>query len=142
MSLPIHVEAYSGYKANERPLSFSLDIAIDENGCVTNVYDIDAVEDRWYDPNAEYFKIRTPEGKRYLLRYDQRDDLWTLQTHSMVRSCSQGPVSRSYLLGRKRLERPRRSLQAVSNAVRTMQNYPLTGSWQMFSGSMARLISS
>ena len=36
MSLPIHVEAYSGYRANERPLAFSLDIAIGENG-VTNV---------------------------------------------------------------------------------------------------------
>ena len=60
MSLPIHVEAYSGYRANERPLSFSLDIAIGENG-VTGVHHIDAVEDRWYDPNAEYFRVRTPE---------------------------------------------------------------------------------
>ena len=46
MSLPIHVNAYSGYRANERPLSFSLDIAIGENG-VTNVHDLEAVEDRW-----------------------------------------------------------------------------------------------
>ena len=44
MSLRIHVEAYSGYKANERPLSFSLDIAIGENG-VTNVRDIAEVEE-------------------------------------------------------------------------------------------------
>ena len=32
MSLPIHVEAYSGYKANERPISFSLNPTIGENG--------------------------------------------------------------------------------------------------------------
>ena len=79
MSLPIHVEAYSGYRANERPLSFSLDRAIGENG-VTNIHDIEAVEDRWYDPNAEYFKVRTVEGKRYILRYDGRDGQWTLQS--------------------------------------------------------------
>jgi hypothetical protein len=79
VSLPIHVRAYSGYRANERPISFSLDIAIGENG-VTNVHDIDAVEDRWYDPNAEYFKVRTVEGKRYILRYDGRDGQWTLQS--------------------------------------------------------------
>ena len=72
MSLPIHVEAYSGFKANERPLCFSLDIAIGENG-VTGVYDIEAVEDRWYAPNAEYFKVRTAEGKRYILRSDARN---------------------------------------------------------------------
>ena len=37
-------------------MSFSMDIAIGENG-VTGVYDIETVEDRWYDPNAEYFKV-------------------------------------------------------------------------------------
>ena len=46
MSLPIHVEAYSGYRTNERPLSFSLNPTISENG-VEDVHDIDAVEDRW-----------------------------------------------------------------------------------------------
>src|SRR5688572_26782237 len=79
MSLRIHVEAYSGYRANERPLSFSLDIAIGENG-VTGVYDIDAVEDRWYEPHTEYFKVRTVEGKRYILRYAEADNQWTLQS--------------------------------------------------------------
>jgi hypothetical protein len=79
MALPIHVDAYSGYKANERPLSFSLDIAIGENG-VTNVHDIDAVEDRWYEPDAEYFKVSTTDGRRYILRYDERADAWTLQS--------------------------------------------------------------
>ncbi len=65
--------------ANERPLSFSLDIAIGENGGVTNVDGIDTLES-WYDPNAEYFRVRTPEGKRYILRFDGRDGQWTLQS--------------------------------------------------------------
>jgi hypothetical protein len=79
MSLPIHVVAYSGYKANERPLRFWLDAQIDGTE-LTGVYEIEAVEDRWYDPNAEYFKVRTTEGKRYILRYDERADQWTLQS--------------------------------------------------------------
>jgi hypothetical protein len=40
MSLPIHVEADSGYRANERPLSFSVDMGIGENG-ITGVHDIE-----------------------------------------------------------------------------------------------------
>jgi hypothetical protein len=71
MSLPIYVDAYSGYKANERPLRFHLD---------EEVHEIALIEDRWQDPNAEYFKVRSTEGKRYLLRYDQSADQWTLQS--------------------------------------------------------------
>ena len=71
MSVPIYVEAYSAYKANERLIRFDLD---------DRTYEIAAVEDRWQDPNAEYFKVRTVDGKRYLLRYDERGDEWTLQS--------------------------------------------------------------
>jgi hypothetical protein len=44
------------------------------------LYKIESIEDRWQDLNAEYFKVRTTEGKRYLLRYDQSADQWTLQS--------------------------------------------------------------
>ena len=71
MSLRIYVDGYSGYRANERPLRFTLD---DET------YDIASIEDRWQEPNAEYFKVRTVEGKLYLLRYDEHADEWTLQS--------------------------------------------------------------
>jgi hypothetical protein len=53
MSLPIYVDAYSGYRANDRPRQFCLD---------ENVFEIAEVEDRWYDPNGEYFKVRTVDG--------------------------------------------------------------------------------
>jgi hypothetical protein len=49
MSLRIYVDAYSGYKANERPQQFVLD---------EEVYEIAAVLDRWYEPSATYFKVR------------------------------------------------------------------------------------
>jgi hypothetical protein len=59
MSLPIHVDAYYGYKANERPRQFTLD---------EEIYEIAAVLDQWYEPSATYFKVQTTEGKTRLLR--------------------------------------------------------------------------
>ena len=70
MSLPIYVDAYSGYKANERPRQFELDDAL---------YEIAAVEDQWF-PEAMFFRVRTADGKRYILRYDGRADEWALQS--------------------------------------------------------------
>jgi len=70
MSLPIHVEAYFGYKANERPRQFHLD---------EEIYEIAAVLDQWYEPSAT-FKVQSTEGKTYLLRYDEQEDEWTLQS--------------------------------------------------------------
>jgi hypothetical protein len=69
MSIPIHVDAYSGYKANEHPCQFVLD---------EEMYEIAAVLDQWYEPSATYFKVQTTEGKTYLLRYDEEADEWTL----------------------------------------------------------------
>ena len=42
-------------------------------------YRIYALEDQWYSPSAQYFKVRA-DGKRFILRYDQADDEWTLQS--------------------------------------------------------------
>jgi hypothetical protein len=71
MSLEIHVDAYSGCRANERPRQFCLD---------DDVFEIAEVEDRWYDQNAEYFKVRTVNGKYFLLRCDAQTSEWTLQS--------------------------------------------------------------
>jgi hypothetical protein len=71
MSLPIHVDAYSGYKANERPRQFTLD---------EEIYEIAAVLDQWYEPSATYFKVQSTEGKTYLLHYNEDTDEWTLQS--------------------------------------------------------------
>jgi hypothetical protein len=77
MSLPIHVDAYSGHRANERPLRFWLDTDISS---FTGIHEVEAIEGRWYEPGAEYFKVRTNEGKRYILRYSQAEDEWALQS--------------------------------------------------------------
>src|SRR4051812_1959291 len=71
MSIRIYVEAYSGYKANERPMRFYVD---------EDTYEISAIHDLWEDPNATFFKVTTTEQKTYLLRYDACEDEWSLQS--------------------------------------------------------------
>jgi hypothetical protein len=71
VSVQVYVDAYSGYKSNERPRQFVLDEAI---------YEIVAVEEQWYSPEAMFFRVRTDDHKRYILRYDEREDEWTLQS--------------------------------------------------------------
>ena len=68
MPLPVHVDGYSGWKANERPLGFELD------GVYRGIY---ACEAAWISPDARYFKVWA-EGRRYILRYDEQKDEWTL----------------------------------------------------------------
>jgi hypothetical protein len=67
----VEVEAYSGYKANERPLRFRL-------GTVT--YEVKEVLDRWYGPDDEWFKVETENGDLYILRYRPGSDEWTLDS--------------------------------------------------------------
>jgi hypothetical protein len=66
----VRVECYSGYKAEERPVRILLG---------EKMVDIAEVEDRWYSPDATYFRILLPNGDRYVLRRDDAQDVWTLQ---------------------------------------------------------------
>ena len=66
----IQVGCYSGYKANERPINFTVrgrNLLVEE------------IIDRWYGVNHSYFKILANDQKIYLIRYDQDEDLWTLE---------------------------------------------------------------
>lgn len=68
--MTIDVETYSGYKADERPLRLRLGdrwLAVEE------------IVDRWYDPAAIYFRVRTEDGAMYILRYDEHGGAWTLE---------------------------------------------------------------
>jgi hypothetical protein len=68
----IEVETYSGAKADERPVRFQLGartIAVEE------------VVDRWYEPEATYFKVRGDDGDTYILRHDERAEEWTLASY-------------------------------------------------------------
>lgn len=65
----LQVECYAGYRADERPLRFAL------RG---RAFDVIAVDDRWYSPGVVYFRVRAHDGNFYVLRHDERADLWTL----------------------------------------------------------------
>lgn len=65
----IKVDSYSGYKADERPLS----ITIGENTIkVTDLLD------RWYGEDHEYFKLKAEDGCTYIIRRDLKLDEWEL----------------------------------------------------------------
>ncbi|MBE9505131.1 MAG: hypothetical protein IME96_13255 [Proteobacteria bacterium] len=65
----IKVKAYSGYKANERPLSFSMG---------EQEYAIEKIIDRWYGEDEDYFKVKAEDGCTYIIRYHRSEDWWDL----------------------------------------------------------------
>ncbi len=67
--IPLRVECYAGYRADERPEAFWLHgrrIAVRE------------VLDRWLGEDHAYFKVTGEDGIRYILRRDDRHDGWEL----------------------------------------------------------------
>ncbi len=72
----IHVECYSGYKADERPVAFTLGERRRE---------IAEIIDRWYEgglkpgqPQVNYFKVKSVDGGEFLLRYVFLFDAWSV----------------------------------------------------------------
>lgn len=67
--ISIVVEAYSGYKADERPVAMRLGgrrIAVRE------------ILDRWYGEDHAYFKLAAEDGTVYIIRQDRCADTWEL----------------------------------------------------------------
>ena len=77
----IDVECVSGYKGSERPAAFFFQ---------GRRWEIEEIADRWYEgaikagnPTVDYFKVRTVEGKTFLLRYLSLFDVWSAYTGTM-----------------------------------------------------------
>ena len=67
----ISVSCYSGYKANERPVSFTFR---------EHKLTIERIVDRWYGTGGDnFFKILAGDKKFYLLKYNQDNDLWSME---------------------------------------------------------------
>ena len=66
----LKVQCKAGYKADETPVQFTLD---KKKRAIVQICD------RWYDPDADYFKVRADDGCLYLLRHDRRTDEWSLR---------------------------------------------------------------
>jgi hypothetical protein len=65
----IRVECYSGYRADERPLRFTLG---------SQSLEIISIDGQWYSPNATFFRVLASDGNSYFLRHSLEHDLWTL----------------------------------------------------------------
>jgi len=72
----VEVECYSGYRANERPVAFTFQ---------NRRWEVVEIIDRWYEgglrpsqPALDYFKVRTTEGRVFLLRYNSLYDAWAI----------------------------------------------------------------
>jgi hypothetical protein len=74
MSLPIKVECYAGYKADERPLRFKMGVAS------TRTYEVKEIVDQWYGVGYHCFRVRADDDNFYILRHNEPDDIWTLDS--------------------------------------------------------------
>ena len=66
----IKVECYSGYKADERPVSFITG---------SRKLMVDRIIEQWRTPNADCFKVLADDGKGYLLVHGNIKDDWVLE---------------------------------------------------------------
>ena len=76
----VQVEAYAGYRANESPRAFVLE---------GRRVEVDQVVDRWYegglsprDQKLDYYKVRTGDGREFILRYNAQFDSWAVLVKS------------------------------------------------------------
>jgi hypothetical protein len=66
----IKVTAYSGYKENERPISF---IADDQR------HEVRSIISRWAEPDRDFFKVIADDDGVYTLSWDRKSDQWFLE---------------------------------------------------------------
>jgi len=64
------VSAYAGYKANERPLYFTID---DQRLEVRDIIS------RWAEPEKDFFKVVADDGRVYTLSRSRESDLWIIE---------------------------------------------------------------
>ncbi len=74
--IPVQVQVYAGYKADETPRRFRWG---------DQWIEIADVLDRWYQgagnpewPIADYFKVAGHDGRQYLLKHDRESGEWYL----------------------------------------------------------------
>jgi len=75
MSIHLKVECYSGHKADERPLRFSFQ---DKPG--GRVFEVKELLDQWYGVDYQCFKVQADDGNFYILRHQQAEDIWLLDS--------------------------------------------------------------
>jgi hypothetical protein len=67
--MPIRVECYAGYRAEQEPLAF---------WCGERRLEVKAIVDRWFAPTQRWFRVDADDGDAYVLRYDEKIDEWEI----------------------------------------------------------------
>jgi len=67
--LSLKVTTYSGYKADERPTSFTLG---------ERTFLVLELLDSWHGEDHTYFKLTADDGNTYIIRHDRTADTWEL----------------------------------------------------------------
>jgi hypothetical protein len=65
----VRVECYAGYRGDETPRRFHLG---------GRTIEISEVLSRWKEPEALFFRIRSDEGRIYVLRRDEHAGRWEI----------------------------------------------------------------
>lgn len=67
--IELTVECYAGHRGEQEPrrVHFS-----------DRVIEVQEVLDRWLAPDHRYFRLRGDDGAVYILRHDERRQLWEL----------------------------------------------------------------
>ena len=80
--MDLKAKCYARYKADERPIRFWLR---------DNQYIVEAILDRWYDPESIFYKVRADDGNLYILRQQTStpDGSWDLISFRQIKKRQQ-----------------------------------------------------
>jgi len=67
--MPIRVECYAGYRADQEPRAF---------WCGDRRLEVKAIVDRWFAPAQQWFKVDADDGNVYVLRHDEASSEWEI----------------------------------------------------------------
>jgi hypothetical protein len=71
--MQVHVEGYSDYRADERPVRFYL------NG---RKHEVRKIIDRWFGEMHDYFKLQTEDDSEFILRHHRSADTWAIAVYT------------------------------------------------------------
>jgi hypothetical protein len=67
----ISVETFSGYKADEYPLTFTVD---------GRKFSVISIDDRWYSSDSSYFRVFADDANTYILKQIPGNNEWQIVT--------------------------------------------------------------
>ncbi len=71
----LSVECHAGYRAEERPLQFTL------GAPAGRTYAVKEVLDQWYGVGYRCFRVLADDNNVYILRHKEADDVWSLDSY-------------------------------------------------------------